>query len=604
MLQSGMDHFSFSDLTAQLPQRQGPSWMPVWCLAGVLSASVVHAGGPPAGLLVQFRPGVVDTEVDVAPLAARDTPQAQRERALARWQRQHALALRHFDKVAADAGVAFAAVGSAGSLLRVDLPLGSGATTAEYAARRLRLHPDVAAVVPNERLRRAALLPTDPQFAQQWHLQPPSAYAGAINATTGWVRSTGATAPVNVAVVDTGVRFDHPDLSGKLLTGYDFVSEVDYANDGNGRDADATDPGDWVTAGEASQPNFQGCEPEDSSWHGTAIAGVIAAGANNALGGVGVHWGARVVPVRVAGKCGAVLSDLLDGVRWAAGLPVAGVPVNPNPAKIINLSYGGDGPCNAAYQAAIDDATAAGALVVAAAGNAGAPVTRPADCRGVLAVTAVRGDGAKGQLWQLWPCCGLGSTGWVGVGWCGRWHLHHVKHGAAEPHYLQLWAHGGHQFFGTVGRWCGRIGAVHSASVVRRGGVFVVGRPCSATHTAGQSGHLQCPIYQSRCLQLHHPNLWQWAFRCGPGAGCCAGCDSPRASDTNDACYAVHARWRRCPWRPVGSWVVAVVVGCAPQPDQEQACSVLPLRTSAGMSSIKRLKRACRASVASGSLKV
>jgi serine protease len=416
MLQSGMDRFSFSDLTAQLSQREGPRWMPVWCLAGVLSASVVHAGGPPAGLLVQFRPGVVDAEVDVPPLGARDTPQAQRERALARWQRQHALALRHFDKVAADAGVAVAAVGSAGSSLRVDLPFGSDAATTERMARRLRLHPDVAAVVPNERLRRAAVQPTDPLFAQQWHLQTPSVYAGAINATTGWMRTTGANVPVTVAVVDTGVRFDHPDLSGKLLAGYDFVSEVDYANDGNGRDADATDPGDWVTAGEASQPTFQGCEPEDSSWHGTAIAGVIAAGANNALGGVGVHWGARVVPVRVAGKCGAVLSDLLDGVRWAAGLPVAGVPVNPNPAKIINLSYGGDGPCNAAYQAAIDDATAAGALVVAAAGNAGAPVTRPADCRGVLAVTAVRGDGAKASYGSYGPAVGLAAPGGSGAG--------------------------------------------------------------------------------------------------------------------------------------------------------------------------------------------
>jgi serine protease len=415
MLQSGMDRFSFSDLTAQLLQREGPRWMPVWCLAGVLSASVVHAGGPPAGLLVQFRPGVVDTEVDVAPLGARDTPQAQRERAQARWQRQHALALRHFDKVAADAGVAVAAVGSAGSSLRVDLPLGSDAATAERAARRLRLHPDVAAVVPNERLRRAAVLPTDPQFAQQWHLQPPSAYAGSINATTGWMRTTGANVPVTVAVVDTGVRFDHPDLSGKLLTGYDFVSEVDYANDGNGRDADATDPGDWVTAGEASQPTFQGCEPEDSSWHGTAIAGVIAAGANNALGGVGVHWGARVVPVRVAGKCGAVLSDLLDGVRWAAGLPVAGAPVNPNPAKIINLSYGGDGPCNAAYQSTVDAVTAAGALLVVAAGNAGAQVTRPADCRGVLAVTAVRGDGAKASYGSYGPNVGIAAAGGSGL---------------------------------------------------------------------------------------------------------------------------------------------------------------------------------------------
>ena len=415
MLQIGMDRFSFSDLTAHLPRREGTRWMPVWCLAGVLSASVVHAGGPPAGLLVQFRPGVVDTEVDVAPLVARDTPQAQRERALARWQRQHALALRHFDKVAADAGVTVAAVGSAGSALRVDLPLGSDAATTERMARRLRLHPDVVAVVPNERLHRAAVQPTDPLFAQQWHLQSPSAYAGAINATTGWVRSTGANMPVTVAVVDTGVRFDHPDLSGKLLAGYDFVSEVDYANDGNGRDADASDPGDWVTAGEASQPTFQGCDPEDSSWHGTAIAGVIAADANNAVGGVGVHWGARVLSVRVAGKCGAVLSDLLDGVRWAAGLPVAGVPVNPNPAKIINLSYGGDGPCNAAYQSTVDAVTAAGALLVVAAGNAGAQVTRPADCRGVLAVTAVRGDGAKASYGSYGPNVGIAAPGGSGL---------------------------------------------------------------------------------------------------------------------------------------------------------------------------------------------
>lgn len=414
-----MHRFSLSDLIAHLPQHEGPRWMPVWCLAGVLSASMVHASGPPAGLLVQFRPGVVDTEEDVVPLVARDTPQAQRERALARWQRQHALALRHFDKVAADAGVAVAAVGSAGSALRVDLPLGSDAATTERMARRLRLHPDVVAVVPNERLRRAAVQPTDPLFAQQWHLQSASAYAGAINATTGWVRSTGATMPVTVAVVDTGVRFDHPDLSGKLLSGYDFVSEVNYANDGNGRDADASDPGDWVTAAEASQPAFQGCDPEDSSWHGTAIAGIIAAGANNALGGVGVHWGARVLPVRVAGKCGAVLSDLLDGVRWAAGLPVAGAPVNPNPAKIINLSYGGDGPCNVAYQSTVDAVTAAGALLVVAAGNAGASVTRPADCRAVLAVTGVTEDGAKANYGSYGPTVGLAAPGGSGLGGVG-----------------------------------------------------------------------------------------------------------------------------------------------------------------------------------------
>ncbi len=416
MLESGMDRFSFSDVAMRLSPGEGARWMQMWCLAGVMSVPLAHAGGPPVGLLVQFKPGVVQTEADVPPVVRRDTPQAQQERAHARWQRQHASALQHFNKVAVDAGVTFARVGSAGSALRVDLPPGSDAAATDRIARRLRLHPDVADVMPNERLHRAAVQPTDPLFPQQWHLQTPAAHAGAINATTGWARSTGATAQVTVAVVDTGVRFDHPDLSGKVLAGYDFVSEVDYANDGNGRDADASDPGDWVTASDASTAVFQGCDPEDSSWHGTAIAGVIAAGANNGLGGVGVHWGAQVLPVRVAGKCGAVLSDLLDGVRWAAGLPVAGAPVNTHPAKVINLSYGGDGACNTAYQSAIDDLSAVGALLVVAAGNAGAPVTRPADCRGVLAVTAVRGDGAKASYGSYGPTVGLAAPGGTGFG--------------------------------------------------------------------------------------------------------------------------------------------------------------------------------------------
>jgi len=415
MLQSGMDRFFFTPTAAHVLHGHAARLTPALCLMAVLSTPLAHAGGPPpVGLLVQFKPGVVTTEADTSTVVTRDTPQAQQERAQARWQRQYASNLRHFEKVAADAGVTVARVGSAGSALRIDLPSGSDAADTERITRRLRLHPDVADVVPNERLRRAAVQPTDPLFTQQWHLQAPSAYGGAINATSGWARTTGISAPVTVAVVDTGVRFDHPDLLGKLLAGYDFVSEVDYANDGNGRDADASDPGDWVTASEASTALFQGCDAEDSSWHGTAIAGVIAAAANNAQGGAGVHWGAQILPVRVASKCGAVLSDLLDGVRWAAGLPVAGVPANTNPAKIINLSYGGDGSCNSAYQNAIDDVTTAGALVVVAAGNAGAPVTRPADCRNVLAVTAVRGDGAKASYGSYGPTVGLAAPGGSG----------------------------------------------------------------------------------------------------------------------------------------------------------------------------------------------
>lgn len=416
MLQSGMDRFSFTPTAAHVLHGHAARWTPALCLMAVLSTPLAHAGGPPpVGLLVQFKPGVVATEADTSAVVTRDTPQAQQERAQARWQRQYASTLRHFEKVATDAGVTVARVGSAGSALRVDLPSNSDAADTERITRRLRLHPDVADVVPNERLRRAAVQPTDPLFTQQWHLQTPSAYGGAINTTSGWARTTGISAPVTVAVVDTGVRFDHPDLSGKLLAGYDFVSEVDYANDGNGRDADASDPGDWVTASEASTALFQGCDAEDSSWHGTAIAGVIAAAANNAQGGAGVHWGAQILPVRVASKCGAVLSDLLDGVRWAAGLPVAGVPANTNPAKIINLSWGGSGACNAAYQSAIDDIAAVGALLVVAAGNDGSPVTRPADCRGVLAVTAVRGDGAKAGYGSYGPAVGLAAPGGSGV---------------------------------------------------------------------------------------------------------------------------------------------------------------------------------------------
>ncbi|HEX5786500.1 MAG TPA: S8 family peptidase, partial [Burkholderiaceae bacterium] len=222
--------------------------------------------------------------------------------------------------------------------------------------------------------------------------------------------------PVTVAVVDSGVRPNHPDLAANLLPGHDFVSEVESANDGDGRDADASDPGDWVTAAEASTPLFAGCDAENSSWHGTAIAGAIAAVSQNATGVAGVNWGGKVVPVRVAGKCGAVLSDLLDGVRWAAGLPVVGAPSNPHPARIINLSYGGSEACNAAYQTMVNDVRNAGALLVVAAGNDGGPLTRPADCSGVMAVTGVRGDGAKASYGNYGTQVTLAAPGGSGHG--------------------------------------------------------------------------------------------------------------------------------------------------------------------------------------------
>ncbi len=266
--------------------------------------------------------------------------------------------------------------------------------------RRLRLHPEVASVEPNVRVS-LAQVPNDTNFALQWHLGGRTGAAAALQMSSTWAITTGTSA-VTIAVLDTGVLRNHPDLQAlgsRLLAGYDFVEDVDNANDGNGRDADASDPGDWVTSAEARSPTFAGCERADSSWHGTFIAGQIAAATNNAAGIAGLNWNAKLLPVRVSGKCGALLSDILDGMRWAAGLSVAGVPDNANPAKVINLSFGGDQACSASYQTVIDELAERGSLVVVAAGNGvgseSRQLKRPADCRGVMAVGAVQRDGLK-----------------------------------------------------------------------------------------------------------------------------------------------------------------------------------------------------------------
>jgi serine protease len=161
-----------------------------------------------------------------------------------------------------------------------------------------------------------------------------------------------------VAVLDTGVRFEHPDLGqatagGPLLPGYDFVSNAEIGNDGDGRDADPSDPGDWTTAAENSNSSgtFYQCDPEgvgnavatSSSWHGTTTASLVAARTNNSLGMAGTAPGVKVLPVRVLGKCFGYDSDIVAAMRWAAGIHIDGVPDNPNPAKVINLSLGGQG---------------------------------------------------------------------------------------------------------------------------------------------------------------------------------------------------------------------------------------------------------------------
>jgi serine protease len=127
------------------------------------------------------------------------------------------------------------------------------------------------------------------------------------------------------------------------------------------------------------------------------VAGTIGAASNNGVGVAGLNWVSPIVPVRVLGKCGGYTSDIVDGMRWAAGLAVSGVPANANPARVLNLSLGGSGACGSTYQGAINDINAAGAIVVVAAGNSNANAAnhRPANCDGVVTVAATDRDGNR-----------------------------------------------------------------------------------------------------------------------------------------------------------------------------------------------------------------
>ncbi|NBU49800.1 MAG: peptidase [Betaproteobacteria bacterium] len=288
---------------------------------------------------------------------------------------------------------------------------GQGLSSSELA-RRLRVLPEVEWAVVDER-RRVGNLPNDALFSDnqrnatpavgQWYLRAPSNEAlSAINAVGAWTTTMGS-ASVVVAVLDTGVRPEHPDLQGKLHPGYDFVGldrggAATTANDGNGRDSDPTDPGDWTNANECSA----GEPASPSSWHGTQVSGLIGAATNNTVGMAGAGWNVMVLPVRVLGRCGGYDSDIIAAMRWAAGVSqnvgvnaVVNLP-NPNPARVINMSLGSQGTCTAAYQEVVNELRAAGVTVVAAAGNdTGLKVSVPANCPGALAVSGVRHIGSK-----------------------------------------------------------------------------------------------------------------------------------------------------------------------------------------------------------------
>ena len=284
----------------------------------------------------------------------------------------------------------------------------SGESGAQTLAA-LREDAQVEFAEPDYR-RHALAAPDDPLFVNQWYLQ--DAQAAATDATAAWNITAGSVGLV-IADLDTGVRFDHPDLrnagANRLLPGYNMISNPTVANNSYGRGADASDPGDWISQSDLANSLFKNCTLSNSSWHGTRTAGILGAITDNASGVAGMTWEGWIEPVRVLGKCGGYDSDIIAGMAWAAGNAVDGVPPNPYPARILNMSLGSVGSCPASYQQMVDELVEEGVLIVVAAGNEGGPVDAPANCSGVAGVAGLREVGSKVGYSSLGPEITLGA---------------------------------------------------------------------------------------------------------------------------------------------------------------------------------------------------
>ena len=367
-------------------------------------------------------------------------------------ERVQALGAQRVSALSASAGVALKSVRAmSGDATVVQLPAPMPLSQAKAVAARLAGDAAVEWVEPDFPVKRQQVTPPDQGYpVLQWNLFPPSQLfvvpapgggqrqyttTGGASLPGAWARTQGSGGIV-VAILDTGVAFNHTDLQGRLLAGYDFVSSNALqanglppnfvANDGDSRDADATDPGDWVTAAEKTQyaicaDGVTGDSP--SSWHGTHMAGIVAARWGNDIDPstglprngtrtAGIAPGVFVLPLRVLGKCGGSSSDVIDAMRWSVGFSVPGVPNNPNRASVVNLSLGGAiGACST-YAQAVSDVLSTGAVIVAAAGNEGTVgVLQPANCAGVIGVAAHAINGDSSVFSNVGPQVAISAPG-------------------------------------------------------------------------------------------------------------------------------------------------------------------------------------------------
>jgi serine protease len=340
-----------------------------------VNTSGLNNSDPVDGFIVTYRS-------DSASKASATTMQRSLDRAASTaFGRSKSVKLRHERTL----GVGAELIGADRKLDRVD---------AETLMRQIATDPDVVAIEANIRLY-PTLTPNDTFFNLQYGFQ---SGVGGSNADQAWDLGFLGAGKI-VAVIDTGYR-PHVDLNANVINGYDFISNVATANDGNGRDSSALDPGDWTTANQCA-PNTAA---RNSSWHGTHVSGTVAAVTNNAAGVAGMAFNAKVLAVRALGRCGGTLADIADAVTWASGGTVAGVPaVGANKASVINMSLGGGGSCaGSVMQTAITGAISRGTTVVVAGGNSNANVSgfTPASCtgNGLIVVGATDSTGAKASF--------------------------------------------------------------------------------------------------------------------------------------------------------------------------------------------------------------